>query len=184
MATINATTINEAFALSINEGMKAAKTITDPAQRATAYSGLASALASTGHIATGGDVKMEETTSAPVVAALDAKDSLKSKPRAAATKPASTPAPVKEVEAAPAAVIEPELTDEWTPEAQAQLADELTFIQAKQVEYGDAALDGCVKAYSDNVLKTVANDISPLNIKAFVAYILLCEADNSAEQSA
>jgi len=171
-------TISEMFTTAINEANKSAKTVTDPAQKAQAYAAIAQALAQTGGVNAG--TKTEDTkTEGPVsvVSVAEGKDSLKNKP-SAAKKKEETPAPVAApVAAAPA--VEPELTEEWTEEAMTILAEELAFVQAKQEQYGDEALDACVHAFSDKVLSTIA-EINPCNIKGFCDYIQQCEADQQS----
>lgn len=176
-------TISEMFTNAINEANKAAKGITDPGAKAQAYAAIAQALAQTGGVAAGtktDDVKADAP--ANVVSMTEGKDSLKNKPATSKATPAAkkeepkaAPAPAP----APAAAAEPELTEEWTEEAMTVLGEELAFIQAKQEQYGDEAMDDCVKAFSDEVLTSIG-DINPLNIKGFVAYIQECEADQAS----
>lgn len=172
-------TISEMFTTAINEANKTVKTITDPTQKVMAYAAIAAALA-----ATGGVNNTVKTDDAQVATPAEGKDSLKNKPAAAAAakapaKAAPAPAVAKEAPAAPAANPEPELTEDWTEDTMELLKAELEFVQAKQVEYGDAVLDDCVKAFSEGVHNSVS-DINPMNIKGFVAYIEQCEADQQS----
>lgn len=171
-------TVSEMFINALTEANKAARATTDQGQKALAYAAIATALATTG--AVNSNVKTDDSVQ---VAAPEGKESLKNKPATAAAtkatpaKAATTKAP--SVTAAPEVSAEPELTEEWTEESMELLKAELEFIQAKQIEYGDEALDGCVVSFSDGVLKTV-DEINPMNIKGFVAFIEQCEADPAA----
>jgi hypothetical protein len=174
-----ATTITQMFNKAINEANKSVAQITDPIQKAMAYAAIAQALAQTGGVdasVKGDDARVEAPSN--VVSMADSKDSLKNKPKAStAAKKEEAPVPV--VQENPVATDELQLPEEWTEEAMELLQSELEFVQEKQKQYGDEALDNCVKAFSNEVLNSVG-DINPCNIKGFVAYIMDCEADQAS----
>lgn len=158
-------TMKELFLTAINNGMASAKMIQDPAHKANAYAALAHAMALTG-LAGSADAPIE---SAPSVAK-SGKDSLKP----GADKKAETPTPAvaagEQTVSSESEAPEAELTDEWTDEAVAAKADQITFIENLKAEYEESALDQCVQQFSEGQLQTLS-EISPLNIDAFVAFM-------------
>lgn len=182
----NLETLNSAFIESINGSLKATNNIVDQFQKATAYASIANAIASTGLLKADGNSG---------VSVAEGKESLKSK---AKVKQENTPvkteetAPVIETPTAqaestvtaiaPAEVVEPILDDAWTEENMLQLKDELDFVRLKNEQYGEEQINNCINSFSQGVYKTT-DDINPLNIRGFVAYIQDLESQMAAAAS-
>lgn len=160
-------TVKDLFLKAVNEGMKSAAMIQEPAHKANAYAAIAHALALTGLAgsATGDTGIQTDSTpaSAAPAAAATGKNALKPD---AGKKAETTPAPAAVEPEAP----EAELTDEWTDEAIAIKADGIAFIGQLKENYDEASLDQCVQQFSEGQLQTLG-EISPLNIDAFVAFM-------------
>ena len=177
--------VNQMFATMMSEGMTAAKAISDPEKKAMACAELAKALAMTGLIVIG------DTPTTVVETPADAKEALKEKPKPKQTskakeeaKETQEPAAEEETEAteteAPAESGQAEVVDEWTEEMVEMFSEQLATIQQLQEEYDEETLDDCVKNFSEGVLNGI-EDISPLNIDGFIAYIQMLLADAEAE---
>ncbi|MCY7866017.1 hypothetical protein P8918_12670 [Bacillus spizizenii] len=173
--------INHMFATMLNDGITASKAISDPEKKALACAELAKALAMTGL------VSVVDSESANAATPEEEKESLKekAKPRQKATsKREKAPVPAaeepKEEAAAEEADSEVEVTDEWTEEMVDQFSEQLARIEQLQEEYDEETLDDCVKNFSEGVLNGI-EDISPLNIDGFIAYIQMLLSDAEAE---
>lgn len=161
--------VQDTFLKAINEGMAAARMIQDPAHKASAYAQLAHALAITGLVAnpatdSTGSAEQAEEAAVPATPA-KGKDSLK--PDASKVKKEESVTPP----AAPAAEApEAEASEEWTEELITQKADQIEYISNLKNDYDENQLNQCVQKFSDGHLSTL-DDISPLNIDAFVAFM-------------
>lgn len=163
--------VRSMFVSAINEGMKAAKMVQDPAAKANAYAAIASALAETGLINISADGEFEEGTAAapstPASTPAKGKDALKA--GAGKAKAQKDPEPKPEPEA-PAEAPEPELTEEWTEDMISLKADQIAYLQWLRESYEEAQLNATVEQFSEGTMSTL-DDISPLNIDAFVAFV-------------
>jgi hypothetical protein len=164
------------FVEAINEGLKAAKLIQAPEQKATAYAALAQAMAQTGLISSGdGADTVPDTTpaaaSTPAPAATG-KGSLKAgiKPKVTTPPAEKAAAPIEKAAPVVAPVVEPELADEWNDVTLAAKASELEMMTQCREYYGDEALLGALSDFSEGVLTTF-EDITPLNIDGFLEYL-------------
>lgn len=177
--------VNQMFAQMMSEGMNATKAISDPKDRALACAELAKALAMTGLI-------VIDDTPAATVSAEEAKEALKEKPKIK-QKPAKKDEPVKEEapaedaeteeeEAAATEDGEVEVVDKWTEEMIEMFSEQLEAVQQLQEEYDEETIDECVQNFSEGVLNGI-EDISPLNIEGFLAYMqmLIADAEEDAE---
>lgn len=183
-----ATSISQMFVNVINEGIKATQAISEADKKALACAELAKALAMSGLVTVIGSESGEIEASVS-----EAKESLKDKPKekkkpAAAAKKeeekvkketAPEPEPEPE-EAQEESSGEVELVDEWTEEMIEIKSEQLEVIQELQDEYDEETLDECVKNFSEGVLESI-EDISPLNIDGFIAYIQLLLSDAEEE---
>lgn len=197
--------IKELFIKSITEGMKAAEMVSDASQKAQAYAALASALAETGLVKTkDSDVsepigkeslKPEATkgrgkkkTAAPAepevveevqeVPVQEVEEVVEEEVIVPVTQEEEVAVEVAEEEAIQEAS-EPELTEEWTDEASAALADEIEFIGYLKEAYDEDQINECIASFSEGLFNSL-DDINPLNIKGFVAFMqcLIAEADS------
>lgn len=199
--------IKDLFIKSISEGMKAAEMIPDASNKATAYAELAKALALTGQVrndknaeaepagkeslkpeATKGRSKKKETpvveeTVEEIVEETPAEEVVEE--AVEETVEEATQEEVEEVEElaqeaeTEAAEISDEVfTEEWTDESLAALSDEIEFIGYLKENYEESTINECITAFSEGLFNTL-DDINPLNIKGFVAYMqcLISEAE-------
>lgn len=199
--------IKELFIKSITEGMKAAEMVSDASQKALAYAAIASALAETGLVRSKDEVAEPVGKEALKPEATKGKSKRKAAP-APAPEPevieeevvaeVITPEAVEEEEEVVAEVVTPEqeeaveqaeeeaieeaieveLTEEWTDEASAALANEIQFIAYLKEAYDEEQINECIASFSEGLFNSL-DDINPLNIKGFVAFMqcLIAEAD-------
>jgi len=201
--------IKELFIKSITEGMKAAEMVSDASQKAQAYAALASALAETGLVKNKDNdvlepigkesLKLEATkgkgkkkAAAPVKPEVveEVQEVVQEEPVAVeevvveeevivpVTTQEEVAIEVAEEEAIQEAS-EPELTEEWTDESLANLANEIEFIGYLKEAYDEEQINECINSFSEGLFNSL-DDINPLNIKGFVAFMqcLIAEADN------
>jgi len=175
-------TISQMFVNLVNDGIKASKTISDPKEKALACAELAKALAITGLVSTSsGDSEAQEVA--------ETKEALKNKPKGK-QKPVKEEEPEVEetqevedetTETEEEAATDAELVDEWTEEMVELKAEQLEFVQQLQEEYDEETIDECVRNFSEGVLNGI-EEISPLNIDGFVAYMEMLIADAEDEE--
>jgi len=195
-------TISQMFVNLVNDGIKASKTISDPKEKALACAELAKALAITGLVSTSsGDSEAQEVA--------ETKEALKNKPKGK-QKPVKEEEPeveetqevedetieteeeaatdaelvdewTEEIETEEEAATDAELVDEWTEEMVELKAEQLEFVQQLQEEYDEETIDECVRNFSEGVLNGI-EEISPLNIDGFVAYMEMLIADAEDEE--
>ncbi|MED1125233.1 hypothetical protein [Bacillus atrophaeus] len=170
--------INQMFASMLSEGITASKAISDPEKKAQACAELAKALAMTGLVSVGGSESANAAT--PEEEKESLKEKAKPKQKATAKKEKAPAAEEPKEEAAEEAASEVEVTDEWTEEMLEQFSEQLATIEQLQEEYDEETLDECVKNFSEGVLNGI-EDISPLNIDGFIAYIQMLLSDAEAE---
>lgn len=95
---------------------------------------------------------------------------------------AITPEETQAVETAEVEAIEEasevELTEEWTDASLEALADEIQFIAYLKEAYDEEQINECIASFSEGLFNTL-DDINPLNIKGFVAFMqcLIAQAD-------
>ena len=184
---------NVIFTTSVNEAMKAAKAIPDAGKRAEIYANIATAIATTG-LVTGSsaeEVTRSTTMGSEDVASMErAKRETEAAPKKKAEKAekkadAKTDAK-KALKQTPDKTVDdevkeetPQWTTEWTEEAMEAFADELNTLETKITEYGEE-LDEAVKEFSSEKYKSV-DDLNPLNIRAFLAYLESLENSDEEE---
>ena len=184
---------NVIFTTSVNEAMKAAKAIPDAGKRAEIYANIATAIATTG-LVTGSsaeEVARSTTMGSEDVASMErAKRETEAAPKKKAEKAekkadAKTDAK-KALKQTPDKTVDdevkeetPQWTTEWTEEAMEAFADELNTLETKIAEYGEE-LDEAVKEFSSEKYKSV-DDLNPLNIRAFLAYLESLENSDEEE---
>jgi hypothetical protein len=170
--------------------MKAAKAIPDAGKRAEIYANIATAIATTG-LVTGSsaeEVTRSTTMGSEDVASMErAKHEAEAAPKKKAEKAekkadAKTDAK-KALKQTPDKTVDdevkeetPQWTTEWTEEAMEAFADELNTLETKIAEYGEE-LDEAVKEFSSEKYKSV-DDLNPLNIRAFLAYLESLESSD------
>jgi hypothetical protein len=176
--------INQMFANMMSEGITAAKAISDPEKKALACAELAKALAMTGLISVGGETAPVATTPAA-----EGKEALKEKAKPKQKPVKETAEAVEETqetaeetteEETPAESGEVTVVEEWNDEMVEMFSEQLEVVQQLQEEYDEETLDECVKNFSEGVLNGI-EDISPLNIDGFIAYIQMLLADAGEE---
>ncbi len=184
---------NVIFTTSVNEAMKAAKAIPDAGKRAEIYANIATAIATTG-LVTGSsaeEVARSTTMGSEDVASMErAKREAEAAPKKKAEKAekkadAKTDAK-KALKQTPDKTVDDEVkeetsqwTTEWTEEAMEAFADELNTLETKIAEYGEE-LDEAVKEFSSGKYESV-DDLNPLNIRAFLAYLESLENSDEEE---
>lgn len=197
--------IKELFIKSITEGMKAAEMVSDASQKALAYAAIASALAETGLVRSKDEVAEPVGKEALKPEATKGKSKRKAAPvpepeviEEEVVAEVITPEAVEEEEEVVAEVVTPEqeeavkqaeeeaieeaseveLTEEWTDEASAALANEIQFIAYLKEAYDEEQINECITSFSEGLFNSL-DDINPLNIKGFVAFMqcLIAEAD-------
>ena len=183
---------NVIFTTSVNEAMKAAKAIPDAGKRADIYANIATAIATTG-LVTGSsaeEVARSTTMGSEDVASMErAKREAEAAPKKAekAEKKADAKTDAKKaLKQTPDKTVDdevkeetPQWTTEWTEEAMEAVADELNTLETKIAEYGEE-LDEAVKEFSSEKYKSV-DDLNPLNIRAFLAYLESLENSDEEE---
>lgn len=194
--------ITKVFNSLLAEGTKAMQQISEPKDKAMAAAELLKAIAATGSVYLTDD-NIEASTEEVVEAVKEPKTKAKGKttPKAKSSSKAEEKKSkvaeekaeetveeldqtVEEAEQEPenkeeAAATEVELTEEWTDEAMDVLSEELEFVGQMQEEYDEEQLNECISMFSEGNLKTV-EDLNPLNIKGFVAFIQELLADGQA----
>ncbi len=176
-----ATTISEMFVNLINEGIKATKMISNPKEKAEVCAELAKAIAMSGL------VHIRDTEEVQSVEITDVKESLKSTPKEKQVELKTEKTKLKKTEikeevkeeVKEEAVKEPEvelLDDEWTEQMIELKQKELETIESITQDYGDDTINECVKNFSEGVLKSI-EEITPLNINAFITYVELLMSD-------
>lgn len=185
---------NVIFTTSVNEAMKAAKAIPDAGKRAEVYANIAAAIATTG-LVTGSTAEAEpratmgmgsEDMASLERAKREAETAPKKKAEKAEKKAASKTDAKKALKQTPDKTVDdevkeetPQWTTEWTEEAMEAFADELNTLETKIAEYGEE-LDEAVKEFSSEKYKSV-DDLNPLNIRAFLAYLESLENSDEEE---
>ena len=166
--------ITEMFIMTIEEGLKAVKGITDPAKKAEAYAQLGQALALTNKVGT------SQTTA--ITTDKIGKDALADIPK---KKKESKEEPKKKVKQEIKKEIKEEVKEEpkeeeidetWTEQAVARFKDDITTLNKFKQSYGEEAVTDAVSMFSEKVLKSL-NEITPLNIQAFVTFLKKLEED-------
>lgn len=133
----------EIFVGTINKALKACENISEQDKKAMALAEVAKALAMSGRVSTG--------------------------------QGNNQPEPVTEEEVEQEEV-EQETTDEkadpreWTEEMEEKYADELKFIAELKEEYDEEEINKVVRVWSEEEYRSL-EDITPLNISAFVDYL-------------
>lgn len=173
--------VKEMFSDMIEEAVKSAKMISDPGDKACAYANIASALAQTGMVSS-------ETISADITEKKTAKHSDKMKKQPKTIEPKEEKAEVKEAPKKAAPKKPTEWTEEWTEEAVEHFSKQLEYLSSFSEKYGEAeaesALNECLEDFSSGSLHNVADDVNPLNIVAFTAYVSqLMSADEESASS-
>lgn len=189
---------NVIFTTSVNEAMKAAKAIPDAGKRAEIYANIATAIATTG-LVTGSTAETATHTvmgSEDVASMERAKHEAEAAPKKKAEKAEKTEKKATtKTDAKTALKQEPDKTvddevkeetsqwtTEWTEEAMDAFADELTALEGKIEAYGEE-LDLVVQEFSSNKYKS-ADELNPLNIRAFLAYLEALENSSDEEEAA
>lgn len=165
-------TLKDFFVNSINEGMKAAKTIQSAGERATAYASIAQAIALSGLLnsTSNVDAKDEEVsnTSDPAPVQTPAKANGKAA-LGAGTKNTKAPATTKAPVAAPEK--QPELVAEWTDEMYELLAEPVAKMKEYVDTYPTEVITECISQFSEGSFAPELDNITPLNITAFVSFM-------------
>ncbi len=186
---------NVIFATSVNKAMEAAKAIPDAGKRAEIYASIATAIATTGLV----NGSSAETVAHTVMGSEDvasmerAKHEAEAAPKKKAEKVEKKEAPKTDAKKAlkqkPDKTVDdevkeetPQWTTEWTDEAMEAFAEELEILETKMELYG-ADLDDAVKEFSSNKYES-ADDLNPLNIRAFLAYLESLENSSEDEEEA
>lgn len=180
--------INEIFVKVLNEGIQSANVISDPKDKSIAYAELAKAIAMTGLVSIGD--KSEE------IDVTEAKEALREKAKPAKTKAkkqeaepeqqqekASEEASNHQVQEESSEKETTEITEEWTEEMIEMFKEQLDFIRGLQEEYDEEIIDECVRNFSEGQFNSI-DDITPLNIEGFAAYMkmLIEDAEQSEEE--
>lgn len=172
--------VKSVFILAIGEGMKAAKLVQDPASKANAYAALALAMAQTGSISIS-ENDLEETPASASPA--KGKEALKPETsKATAKSGAAKSTPKAEVAPEPVAEVEPEISEEWTEEMVNLKADQIAYINWLRESYEEEQLNNVVSQFSEGTM-TSLDEITPLNVDAFVTFVdaLLKDAEAEAQ---
>ena len=188
---------NVIFTTSINEAMKAAKAIPDAGKRAEVYANIAAAIATTG-LVTGSTAEAEpratmgmgsEDMASLERAKREAETAPKKKTEKAEKKSAPKTDAKKALKQEPDKTVDdevkeetPQWTTEWTDEAMNAFEEELTTLESKMETYGDE-LNLVVQEFSSNKYKS-ADELNPLNIRAFLAYLEALENSEEDEEEA
>ena len=187
----------------IQEGVTAMRAISDPKDKAMVAAQLAKAVASTGLV---GIMEDAEEVSMTAVEAAETKEAIKEGTAGKVNKPAKPVKPVKPVKPAKPAKEEPEEepevvtegsseeavnetapeetvaptgsedTEEWTDEAVEKYGEELNYITQVREAYGDEGIEASITDWSEGVYSTF-DDITPLNVKGFAAYLEMLVAE-------
>lgn len=188
---------NVIFTTSVNEAMKAAKAIPDAGKRAEVYANIAAAIATTG-LVTGSTAEAEPRATMGMgsedMASLErAKREAETAPKKKIEKAEKKSAPKTDAKKAlkqePDKTVDDEVkeetsqwTTEWTDEAMNAFEEELTTLESKMETYGDE-LNLVVQEFSSNKYKS-ADELNPLNIRAFLAYLEALENSEEDEEEA
>ena len=188
---------NVIFTTSVNEAMKAAKAIPDAGKRAEVYANIAAAIATTG-LVTGSTAEAEpratmgmgsEDMASLERAKREAETAPKKKTEKAEKKSAPKTDAKKVLKQEPDKTVDdevkeetPQWTTEWTDEAMNAFEEELTTLESKMETYGDE-LNLVVQEFSSNKYKS-ADELNPLNIRAFLAYLEALENSEEDEEEA
>ena len=188
---------NVIFTTSVNEAMKAAKAIPDASKRAEVYANIAAAIATTG-LVTGSTAEAEpratmgmgsEDMASLERAKREAETAPKKKTEKAEKKSAPKTDAKKALKQEPDKTVDdevkeetPQWTTEWTDEAMNAFEEELTTLESKMETYGDE-LNLVVQEFSSNKYKS-ADELNPLNIRAFLAYLEALENSEEDEEEA
>ena len=188
---------NVIFTTSVNEAMKAAKAIPDAGKRAEVYANIAAAIATTG-LVTGSTAEAEpratmgmgsEDMASLERAKREAETAPKKKTEKAEKKSAPKTDAKKALKQEPDKTVDdevkeetPQWTTEWTDEAMNAFEEELTTLESKMETYGDE-LNLVVQEFSSNKYKS-ADELNPLNIRAFLAYLEALENSEEDEEEA
>lgn len=178
-------TVKEMFSNCVQDGIKAAKSIAEPNQKAMAYAEIAKALAMTGLVG-GTNIESISEESEPETGADKGKESLKA-PVPKTKKKEDKKEDKKETAKKEKAVVEskeeatpsePELSEEWTDEMVELKSEQIAKMNQFKEEFGEEPVEQCVSMFSEGQYESLA-DITPLNIDAFVAFMeSLAEQDN------
>ncbi|WP_139994911.1 hypothetical protein [Kurthia sp. Dielmo] len=151
--------ITELFSKFISEGAKAAQLITDSKEKAIAYASLASACAQSGMVSPAATLPSTED----VVAAYAEPKSEKQAEVKEEAKQEAEPTKTSTADDVPSA--------EWTEESLERFSSELQFINEKAEEFGAETINAALAQFSDGNFDSYENDVSPLNIVGFTAYM-------------
>lgn len=167
---------NIIFTTAINDGLTAARGIIDTTKRAEVFAQLALAIAQTG-LVTGSEEAPEQT----IKQNMGSEDIASIKRHNPNAKVEEAPAKVeKKVDAKKALkpvpdktkavkAKEPAWTAEWTEEAITEFEEELTTLEALEKDLGDD-LGDLISEFSSGKYKS-SDDLTPLNIRAFIVYV-------------
>lgn len=165
--------VKSMFSEALTKGMAAAANIPDSYNKAMAYAALAQAAAQTGLMTIAAETAMEvkgaedkEVKEVPAKEEKAGKESLKAPAKGTGLKPA---APAKETPKEEPKQIED--TTEWTEEMVAKYKEDIDVVGKFREEYGDESINQCVEQFSEGTMKSVEDDITPLNIKAFRTFL-------------
>lgn len=166
---------NVMFASTINEGIKAARAISDAGKKAEVYASLALAIAQTGlvtGVATNVDAPQEDKPAKKETAKPkpDAKKDLKPQPdKTVDDKVEAVTAESRLKETAKNKTSDEAWTTEWNDATMEEFSDELDTLSEKMEEYGDD-LNDVVAEWSDGRYSS-PEQLNPLNIRAFLIYL-------------
>jgi hypothetical protein len=106
-----------------------------------------------------------------------------SEPEIIETKPEEQEEAIGQEETLPESTVteSSEDTEEWTEEAIEKYADDLEYINQIREAYGDEGIEACISDFSEGVYSTF-EDISPLNVKGFAAYLEMLVKDAEAAE--
>lgn len=155
--------ITELFSKFISEGAKAAQLITDSKEKAIAYASLASACAQSGMVSPAATLPSTED----VVAAYAEPKSEKQPETKAEVKEEAK----QEAEPTKTSTADDAPSAEWTEESLERFSSELQFINEKAEEFGAETINAALAQFSDGNFDSYENDVSPLNIVGFTAYM-------------
>jgi len=167
-------TLKEYFSKSITEAFSSADKIIEPKDKALAYAEIAKAIAMTGAISSNtsvaGETSKNETKVSPKESLKEETAKVESKKETKKEAPKAKPEPPKEE-----VPKEPVVGEEWTEEMNEMFASQIIKFQGFLESYGEENIMQCVDAFSEGQFSSL-EDITPLNIDAFISYIEQLEA--------
>lgn len=157
----------------LSKANKLAETISDPKDRAEIYVKIANAIALSGLIS-------EESATEKPATKKDKKSEPAKKPEPVKeTKPTEEPKTEANEEDVPFNPEDAQINDsdkEWTEEAIQKYAKEIEALQKAKEIYGEEAMSEVVELFSEGLYKSI-EDINPLNIVGFMAYVESLQAE-------